>query len=844
MKAAPAGVTQTGDGAWAITQKEYVGSDLWQNEFVGYAMEFKEGEMWPKGVRLRLEGKELPVQLSEAESYADGSVKRAKVCFVASLPANGAVTYTLTGGKKGDAAAKHKTDLKVAKGRKNIEISTDQVGVRLLGGNAAKVSLSGKDIPAPLQAVRLSGAKGAWVGSGKFETKLTCTGYAVTILDEGPVFFKAKIRYDFAKPDYGKLYPGDERFAGKGWDDPADPSVARYVREAPYYEMVVRVVYSQATAYIEEDINMTRWALINDDGGKDAALNTFVEFRPQTFWDMALNPDMTPAQKWAIEYNWDWWGSRSHAAPDNFVFSFYGEKFKPALMTLANGRASHPDITNGNYAPKDFPDLGEGRRLFTLIPSSGNGNRDSCRWGAFGDGTDYVVVFPSQMKRWRQPDTVPRTLELLVQQNDTLEMRVFASEANGKRDVYLKNSLSLGKREWVIMAMRQDAREMFDALNKQAVRLTNYTLDEVKDWVLEWDDAGVYYPNLTVKPEGGLSALEVLRRNIKASDFLTRYLETTQDNDYQRNRAFYRKLLLGDDTQETFDEVYGNLRERLDKVFFGTSRHDTPEGNLTWPNDGINTTCISMGYIAREADVLLGSPLMTADKKRELLSRIAFMAYMLRDGAWAPRSASTKMGSSNMPVQSNMGRYHTAAMLLRHPMYDEWVGNSLAYVLFLLNDEKTGLIGADGSPMSCPHYMGAGIGAISPAIVSLNQKGMLGDDLAKTFPNLYKNLRFMVDMMTPVDPRVGTIGGHSAMRIIPPEGHGEPFDGNYLASTFATLVKESDPQLAGELMWAWETSGRQGVNALLMDGTITAKIPEMKSALYPGFGAFLRAGDY
>ncbi|MCL1856957.1 MAG: hypothetical protein FWF84_04885, partial [Kiritimatiellaeota bacterium] len=552
------------------------------------------------------------------------------------------------------------------------------------------------------------------------------------------------------------------------------------------------------------------------------------------------DPSLTAAQQKAADEHWDWWSARSHAAPDNFVFSLYGDKFKPTAITANTGRSSRgfTDSSVNTYT-MEFEKAGDGYRNFTLFPFGGNGNYDQYRWSAFGDGDNFLAILPSSLGSWRQPDIFPRSTAILVQHNDTAELRLYTSNKGGKHDMYVVGTLSLGKREWAILAAKGVAIDRKD-IEKTVTKYTNYWLDKVKEWVLEWDDAAATYPNIFVKPRDGKTALEVFRGNIQASAWLVEHLNTNHGY-WHTSRELYREYMLGDDSQEIFDKAYETTVNRIDSVFFTTF------ARLLRPSCDPHVTPWHSQIMATEADLVLGSPRITAEQKQALLSRVAFLAYLLRDPVVrASRSTSTAMGSSNMPVNMNGGRYFSAALLTTHPLYGEWMDYSKEYFTALINDTHAGAMGEDGSPMSCPHYNGATQGPLIGVIVSLQNKGMFGNDIGKAFPNLYNYMHWLVDEMTPVDPRAPY---GVPQRGEPPIGHCEPSEHNGLAVLFAPLVKESDPELAANLVWAWETSGQAMSggfvsSAMFIDGTIPSKVPAMKSVVYPGFAAFLRAGEY
>src|SRR6185436_17315016 len=92
--------------------------------------------------------------------------------------------------------------------------------------------------------------------------------------------------------------------------------------------------------------------------------------------------------------------------------------------------------------------------------------------------------------------------------------------------------------------------------------------------------------------------------------------------------------------------------------------------------------------------------------------------------------------------------------------------------------------------------------------------------------------------MKPVDPRWG-------IRVLLNEGDTRPGSSPLLA-VMARFFKETDPQLAGELMQLWIEGGRDlgggmGIpGALIIDPAIPPRKLTLGSQMNRGFGAFLR----
>lgn len=724
---------------------DYLGH-AWTNELIHYSISCQPGECWPQGMRL-LDGQRhpIPVQLSDITLHKDGSIATAAVWFITTLPANGTLTYTLQEGSKRGNAARYTTDLKLAKEKRAVVLSTSNIAVRVLNGTMQYPSPQpAAAVPAPLQGVRLR--SGGWTGRGWLETAHRCIGYTATITDDGPVFKQAVIRYTFATPP--------------GW--------AR--AQAPFYTMSVRVAAGQEIAYITEEYNLG-------------------------------DPTVYQEPKFASEKQemlWDWWSWRPHQAPDNCCFSLYGA-FTPTRARTIEHNVTTPDKgkSMNTYGENDYPlQFTQDRLEFTLNPWTRFEPDQSMIYTAYraeDPKSDILAIMPCMASHWRNPDMLPHEPNLIKQHTDTNDLRVYTS---AKPDLYFRAPLSLGRREWALAVLRNPGvvTEATD-YTVDAGLLRKYgafPLDKVKDWVLDWP-ATNDYPHLYVKA-GDLAAKQ-------------------------------ERLKLMPASPEALSKAYTDLQKEMD---------DAISGALSWPcggeRTGINAFPSQMRDDADRADVLLASTALTAEQRKALRARVAFLCYLMWDGEYfPPRKAGFGWGSANMPVSVGSGRAVMSAMLSDHPMAKQWIGDSVKYFNYVMQM----YYGEDGSSYSCPHYMAAEGLPLLNVIKALGATGLIAN-MKETFPNFHKYARFVIDMLPPKDIRFG-------QRILPTEGD-TYWEGSPLAAPLAGVFRESDPQLACELLWAAQVSGMPAEHASAYAPNLTPLAARLGSVMYPGYGAFLRSG--
>ncbi len=481
----------------------------------------------------------------------------------------------------------------------------------------------------------------------------------------------------------------------------------------------------------------------------------------------------------AEEMLWDWWKWRPHQAEDNFCFSFTaGGAFQPTHARCINHNVTTP--TKGenmglDRGENEYPLPFDSDRLeFTLNALSRLQPDQAVLYTLFRQDrpdSDILALLPCRPGRWRNPDMVPHDPVQTKQHTDTSDLRVYSTT---RRDVLVRAPLHLGRREWAIAILKNpgvvtQARD-FTPLCRLSASHGGFPLDKVKDWHLEWPDTHAYSDS----PPAPGSAPEREHREVGA--LLSRF-----------------------------------VREAL----------DFPRGG---ERTGINSFPNNCATHIGRARSLLESGRLTADQGRLLRAQAAFLTHLLWDDDYfPPRRAGYGGGSANMPVSVARGRMDAAAALPDHPMAAHWLTASAKVMAYVIN----GTFAPDGSPQSNPHYMGLLTDAAVSTARLLKAHGIIRDEAA-AFPNFHKAARFLVDMVTPPDLRLG-------IRLVPPVGDGY-WERHQNALTVAPVFRDSDPELAGNLLWAARAGGIPNAAAPGVE-PIT---PDLRSVLYPGWGAFLR----
>jgi hypothetical protein len=190
-----------------FSAKEYLGLE-WPRMLVTYPLAFKQGQAREGRVRLVDEtGTEQICQLSRVIRYRDRSIRTARLSFYTALAKNGSFRYDLLAEKPAAAEVLPAERLPI-----RLVLATNQVEARLPAAGvvsfATPVSLmDASRVAPPLQGVSLP--DGTWVGNTLFTTKagidVQVTGYTCMLLENGPLFSEARVRYQFTNGGFYQL---------------------------------------------------------------------------------------------------------------------------------------------------------------------------------------------------------------------------------------------------------------------------------------------------------------------------------------------------------------------------------------------------------------------------------------------------------------------------------------------------------------------------------------------------------------------------------------------------------------------------------------------------------------
>ena len=612
---------------WAAEQRTFTIQEpfglAWGPDRVTYGVEFPQDAATAAGVSLKdAAGQPVAVQLADVELWPDGkTVKKATAHFMVTLQPDQKGTWTLTAGAR--AASQPATDIVARETRDGIELVNAKTGIRLAGGKKTFAQpIDANATAAPIQAVRVQG--GQWIGKSRWQTDVKCTGFSAEITEKGPVFARAKLRYDFE--------------GGK------------------FYAATVELAAGQDLAVVAEEYNLSegkRYPMSGVNGMKPDVQYAYV-------YPKFASPDRAVI--------WDWWG-QTHAklpTPNAYVFSF-GEGLRPdsadftgynMYAHLAKGDGGLTYDTDGRFAYLNaYMQWGDEEMPYLGLYNSKTPARQLA----------VVALRPSQ---WLHPDVDPHPDATLQQYTQTT---CITFERRKSGEVFFRAPADLGKRVYGIggvdrtMAQHvlpdrggpklSDKDTWGSELMVRHVRLGRLELNTLKDWIVDYPEPAKY-PRLFV-PEGDRVRYES-RRSRKPLDEVRKELAARQDP------TAADKKVVADALARTSFMVRHFAQIDKGHMDFG----------------------IEEGVYADLAEDALASPACTPQQARELRKWLAAIAYFAMHPDFVPpREAGFGWGSANMMAQVQCRACRIAALLPNHPHGKAWRQQLARAVTLSLEDQ-------------------------------------------------------------------------------------------------------------------------------------------------------------
>ncbi len=638
--------------------------------------------------------------------------------------------------------------------------------------------------------------QGGWIGKSWLQAPLKVTAAKTTVNARGPLFAEATVDYTFE--------------GGK------------------HYTFTARVVAGQPTAIIDETMNL------NPDGKYQ--LLTYKDDVERSTWD------------WWTQDDTDHLGvDTRHRHPANAVFSFY-DGLQPDQCRWRGSQASMPrkglDAKGkpwtawGNYESEAYAPL--------TYEYDEEFNRVTGWWvNSFADYSQYfailreadpakpVITFGTgRPSRNINPNLVPTPEPWVKMVTATNDIRICTTKA---KDLQVVAPICLGTREWLLTIEPQSALypkgdPRMPKAFMEMVRISRYPLEKIKDWNFDWPEPKNAWPRLFCTA-GDLAGMQArVGTSSKAMQ------------DHWMMSPIYKP---GGTTAQEVKYASETLGRQVKQAL-----GDTGFNGVNWFRISLDT--IQMIPIWEAA---MATPDLDPQVRARIKAYGAFLAHRSWDeDYWPSKEANVGWGSINMGTLACTGRVMSAMVMAGHPQFEAWKARSKAY----LTGNLQPLISEDGAGISCPSYLGASLEPILYMALALKYGG--GYDAFKDDPRLSKYGQFMIDILTPPDPRspMGSsyMGLPMGAKLDPnaqnrvnvwPLGHTSRTQTTGILDILAIgYVGVNDP-MAGALrtMAARMDNPAGGAfvpAAMLCNRQTPPTDPDLRSRWYPGYGAILRDG--
>ncbi|MHB9134358.1 MAG: hypothetical protein ACYDBB_25075 [Armatimonadota bacterium] len=455
----------------------------------------------------------------------------------------------------------------------------------------------------------------------------------------------------------------------------------------------------------------------------------------------------------------------------------------------------------------------------------------------------------------------------------------------------VKGSLAAGQRHYAVLVGKgADYPDTSKAVYRWWHRHIDLPLDKVANWQLVWPNMEkIAFPHTFF----GKEDIPGIRQRLQADPESVKFMTALRDDPRSPNSPYYwndikQKAEKGETPElrakcadyiakyapkgivcSVSDQVAWYLYSG-DDLYLRQLREDAPAREMESPFgflkaieraylDGLGAAsehrmhgmelCDRLFMRLVGMDLVLGSEL-TPEERRENLTHLAFLNYLLYDTLWLPVNhpyygdgseyIGYAQGTENQKQGIWMLRGMTAAMLTNHPRHAAWLKQALddnaRNMPYQINKAGTFYESANYSPRTTSR--------IPPFWIAMTRAG--GKDEGGWMDAAKMTFQFLGDQLTPPDPRF------KGIRAYHPFGRGEP------GNVDSTLLEGVSPwgltdTAHGERMrWLWESMGKPPIDhgggrdtsLHLLAASYPFKAPEscpLTSRRWEGFGAVLRS---
>ncbi|MCJ8331530.1 MAG: hypothetical protein HRT89_02420 [Lentisphaeria bacterium] len=423
-----------------------------------------------------------------------------------------------------------------------------------------------------------------------------------------------------------------------------------------------------------------------------------------------------------------------------------------------------------------------------------------------------------------------------------------------KDGLSISASLQEGQRHWGIhVGQDKQYKDMVNEFYPWWWRNIAISMDKVLNWQLVWPGMETLeFPHTFFSKKDLPKIRQQLKGNKLIQDFMKKPKYAAAKSFTDAATVFLyngdKKMLpiLSDPTKT---HLGVSATTYLEKAGF----YDTYHANNMQLSDDLMVSYVGM-------ELLLGDESISKERKRQMLSRLAFIEYITNDYNYWPPSipfsptssepySGYVCGTPNQKICYLTARGIVAAMIPNHPEFKQWTDRAKAD--FELNVSES--VAKSGVHSESPFYSSRDTMRFGPYWTAMKRAGVIDNDPAAEAweARLKKCYSYIAQMLTPPEPR---LGGRRTYHPIGRSGTGV-IDPAIMIS--GSPFGENDPVYLSEQRWFWESQGKPSPDVMGNTGgrdmslTILAFLPianakaavksPLESKRYKGFGLIGRS---
>lgn len=374
-----------------------------------------------------------------------------------------------------------------------------------------------------------------------------------------------------------------------------------------------------------------------------------------------------------------------------------------------------------------------------------------------------------------------------------------------KDGLALRASLQDGQRHWGIYVGTADIfKDTATDFYRWWWNHLCVNMDKVLNWQLVWPGMeNLEFPHTFFDK----AALPTLRQRLQGNDIVKTFMSQPKYKEPRNFTDAATALLYREDAK-----LYPLLQHPGQRAIDGWPQAFLEEAGF-YDNQRLNKMQISDELLIRTIglELLLGSTVLTAAEKKDLLTNLAFLQHVLNDSTyWPPLHPFTPSsqahypgyvcGTPNQKICYLTARGIVAALLRNHPQFPRWAARAMDDFDRIASVS----VAPSGAHLESPFYSSRDTIRFGPFWTAMKRAGVVNDNAkAQEWETRLKRCyEYMGHMLTIPDPR---LGGRRAYHAI---GRSSPGVVDPTIMISAMPFGEDDEAFLSRQRWCWEAQGK------------------------------------